>query len=91
MTMAKSRVEVFTTGCAGCAPAVALVEKMAGPECEVIVRDLREDADAAAQAVQNAIRQVPAVVVDGRVAPCCEDAQGPTREGLTAAGVGSCS
>lgn len=88
--MAKRHVEVFTTGCAGCEPAVSLVKEMAGPGCEVVVRDLRSDADAAAKANEYGITRVPAVVVDGRLADCCRGAHGPTRQGLAAAGVGSC-
>ncbi|MHA6806185.1 hypothetical protein [Salinifilum ghardaiensis] len=88
--MAQRHIEVFTTGCAGCAPAVSLVEEMAGPGCEVIVRDLRSDAEAATKATDCGIARIPAVVVDGRLAECCQDARGPTHEGLAAAGVGTC-
>ncbi|WP_116246729.1 thioredoxin family protein [Nocardiopsis sp. FIRDI 009] len=88
--MAKRRVEVFTTGCAGCGPAVELVRETAGPECEVVVRDLRTDPDAAADARNRGVTRVPAVVVDGRLAACCRDGGGPTREGLAEAGVGGC-
>lgn len=88
--MAQRHIEVFTTGCAGCTPAVNLVEEMAGPGCEVIVRDLRSDAEAATKATDYGITRIPAVVVDGRLAECCQDAHGPTREGLAAAGVGTC-
>jgi len=88
--MATRHIEVFTTGCAGCEPAVSLVKELAGPDCEVVVRDLRSDDDAAAQAVGYGITRVPAVVVDGRLADCCQGSHGPTREGLIAAGVGRC-
>lgn len=88
--MAKRHVEVFTTGCAGCAPAVSLVEEMAGPGCEAVVRDLRSDDDAPAKAAEYGITRIPAVVVDGRLAECCQGSHGPTREGLAAAGVGRC-
>ncbi|MBQ0928662.1 MerR family DNA-binding protein [Saccharopolyspora endophytica] len=91
MTMAQRQIEVFTTGCPGCADAVALVEDMAGPGCEVHVRDLRSDSSAVAKAADYGVTRVPAVVVDGRLADCCRTTQGPTREGLAAAGVGRCS
>lgn len=90
MMMAKRHIEVFTTGCPGCAPAVDLVNEMAGPECEVHVRDLRGGGEAASRAVDCGINSVPAVVVDGRLADCCRGSQGPTRGGLAQAGVGSC-
>lgn len=88
--MANRHVEVFTTGCPGCAPVVELVEDMAGPGCEVVVRDLRSDANAADRAAEYGLARIPAVVVDGELAECCRSGQGPTREGLTAAGVGRC-
>lgn len=88
--MAQRHVEVFVTGCAGCEPAVNLVEEMAGPDCEVVVRDLRSSGDAAAKAADYGLTRVPAVVVDGRLAECCQGSHGPTREGLSAAGVGRC-
>ncbi|WP_304453291.1 thioredoxin family protein [Nocardiopsis sp. YSL2] len=86
--MVMREIEVFTTGCAGCAPAVDLVEDLAGPGCEVVVRDMREG-DTGTRARGYGITRVPAVVVDGRVAPCCRQG-GPTREGLAAAGIGRC-
>lgn len=88
--MAQRHIEVFTTGCAGCASAVDLVTEMAGPGCEVVVRDLRSDDEAATRATEYGITRIPAVVVDGRLAECCHGTTGPTRDGLAAAGVGSC-
>lgn len=87
--MAMRHIEVFTTGCAGCEPTLNLVRQLAGPGCEVVVRDLRRDDDAA-EAVGYGVTRVPAVVVDGRLADCCQGSHGPTREGLIAAGVGRC-
>ncbi|WP_159943342.1 MULTISPECIES: thioredoxin family protein [unclassified Nocardiopsis] len=89
--MAKSQVEVFTTGCAGCEPVVGMVRELAGPGCRVQVRDLRQDPEAVTRAAEYGLTGIPAVVVDGRVAPCCRERSGPTREGLLAAGVGGCS
>ncbi len=83
--MAKRLVEVFTAGCPVCDPAVQLVNEIACPDCEVTVYDLREEG--VENAKQYGISSVPAVVVDGRLAACCENA-GPRREELEAAGVG---
>ena len=89
--MAKRQVEVFTTGCAGCGPAVELVKELAGPDCQVQVRDLRKDGDSEAKAAEYGITSIPAVVVDGRLASCCRGGGVPTREGLVTAGIGGCS
>ena len=79
------QVEVFTAGCPLCDPAVQLVQEMACPDCEVTIYDLRESG--AEKAKGYGLTAVPAVVVDGQLAACCERS-GPNREQLTAAGIG---
>lgn len=83
---AKQRVEVFSAGCPACEEAISLVNRIACPECEVTVRDMRDPA-VAARAKALGVRSVPAVAVDGRLASCCEG-QGPDEASLRAAGVG---
>jgi len=83
--MAKRQVEVFTAGCPVCEPVVQLVQDMACPDCEVTIHDLRQSG--AEQAAEYRIKTVPAVVVDGNVAPCCQN-RGPNRDDLAAAGIG---
>jgi glutaredoxin len=86
--MTKRQVEVFTAGCPVCEPAVQLVQEMACPDCEVTIHDLRQVEDTAAEkTAQYGIKTIPAVVVDGQLASCCE-ALGPTRGELAAAGIG---
>lgn len=83
--MAKRQVEVFTAGCPICEPTVQLVHELACADCEVTVYDLREQG--AEKASGYGITTVPAVVVNGRLAACC-DRGGPDREQLRAAGIG---
>jgi glutaredoxin 3 len=71
LTMA-SRIEVFSAGCSLCQDAVRLAESFG----EVEVVDLRS-ADAAKRAKAYGISRVPAVVVDGRLADCCQRQQEP--------------
>ena len=87
--MAKRQVEVFTAGCPVCEPAVQLVKELACPDCEVTVHELRagDGATAASKAAGYRIKVVPAVVVDGQLVSCCQS-PGPTREELSAAGIG---
>ena len=87
--MAKRQVEVFTAGCPVCEPAVQLVKELACPDCEVTGHELRaaDGAMAADKAAQYRIKVVPAVVVDGQLVSCCQS-PGPTREELSAAGIG---
>lgn len=87
MANVKRKVEVFVAGCPLCEEAVALVEQLACPSCEVLVHDLREGGEAVARAHSLGVHAVPSVVVDGRLAECC--ARGAvSEEVLKAAGVG---
>ena len=79
----KRNVEVFS---GVCEETVALVRRIACDSCEVSVLDMRDDR-IAVRAKQLGIRSVPAVVVDGELAACCEGA-GPTESALRAAGIG---
>lgn len=83
--MTKRQVEVFTAGCPICEPTVQLVQKLACPDCEVTVHDLRDQG--ADRARQYGITTIPAIVVNGRLAACC-NRSGPDPEQLRAAGIG---
>lgn len=95
--MAKRQVEVFTAGCPVCEPAVQLVREMACPDCEITIHELHgtegssltggSGSTAADKAARYGLKTVPAVVVDGQLASCCQSS-GPTREDLAAAGIG---
>lgn len=84
--MAKRHVEVFTADCPLCEPAVQLVQELACPDCEVTVHDLRESGIQRAR--QYGVQRVPAVVVDGALAPCCQGGGEISRDQLQAAGIG---
>lgn len=91
----KRYVEVFTAGCPLCDDTVQLVQRLASgvPSglCEVTVYDLREGCatnECREKAKQYGVHRVPAVVIDGKLAGCCE--VGPVREEtLRAAGLGA--
>ena len=82
----KRKIEIFSAGCPVCEDAIALVNSIACPSCDVEVLDMREQ-PVAARAKEYGIRRVPAVVVDGKLAECCTGA-GPDQATLQAAGVG---
>ena len=82
----KRKVEVFSAGCPACMEAIALVESLACPSCEVSVHDMHEAA-VADRAKELDIKRVPAVVVDGKLADCCTG-EGPDERRLRAAGLG---
>ena len=82
----KRKVEVFSAGCGVCEETVSLVRRIACDSCDVSVLDMRDD-QVAERARHLGIRAVPAVVVDGQLAACCEDS-GPTESALRAAGIG---
>ena len=70
--MAKRTVEVFSAGCPTCEKAVALVNRIACPSCDVTVLDMH-DAAVAQRAKSLGVRSVPAVAIDGKLADCCAD------------------
>ena len=84
--VAKRRIEIFSAGCPACEEAVALVNGISCPSCEVEVLDMRRDA-VAARAKQYGIKSVPAVVIDGKLAQCCAG-RGVEEDALRAGGVG---
>jgi len=85
--MAKRTVEVFSAGCPCCDDAVRIVRDVACNSCEVKIYDMR-DSDAQAKAKQYGINRVPAVVVNGKFADCCQ--QGAVNpDSLRAMGIGT--
>jgi len=85
--MSQKIVEVFSAGCPACQDTIDLVSEIACPSCDISVLNMNDPA-VARRAQELGIRQVPTVVVDGKIAACCSGG-GPTEAGLRAAGVGT--
>lgn len=83
----KRKVEIFSAGCDVCHETVALVEKLACGSCDVVVCDMREP-EVAAKAKRYGVRSLPAVAVNGVLAPCCAG-KGVQEASLRAAGIGA--
>ena len=89
MSKSKRHIDVFTAGCAVCALRVEAILAAACEHCEVIVHDLSTgDAAAVRAAADFGVRRLPAVVIDGRLARCCEVAE-PDLDRLRAEGLGA--
>jgi len=82
----KGKIEVFSAGCPACQDAVALVQRVACPSCDMSVLDMN-DPMVASRAKSLGIRSVPAVVIDGKLADCCAG-RGSEEATLRAAGLG---
>lgn len=82
----KRKVEVFSAGCPACQDAIALVNRLACPSCEVTVLDMN-DINVARRARDLGVRSVPAVAINGQLASCCTGA-GVAEDALRAAGLG---
>jgi glutaredoxin len=80
------KIEVYSTGCAACTEVVEMVRAAACASDEVIVNDMN-DSNIVRRAKSLGIRSVPAVVIDGKLAPCCAD-RGVDIEVLKSAGLG---
>jgi glutaredoxin 3 len=64
-------VEVFTGGCPCCDEAAELVSRVARSTCEIEFLDIRLP-HAQERAKHYDIKRLPAIVVDGKLATCCE-------------------
>jgi hypothetical protein len=82
----KRKIEVFSAGCPACQDTVAMVQRVACPSCDVSVLDMN-DPKVGSRAKSLGIRSVPAVVIDGKLADCCQG-RGPDEATLRVAGLG---
>ena len=85
--MTLRKVEVFTAGCSLCDDAVQLVQNLAGSSCSVEVLDMKDESTQK-KAKQYGVMRVPAVVVNGTLAECCQT-RAVDVNSLRALGVGS--
>lgn len=84
---AKRKIEVFSAGCPAYQETIEMVNRIACSSCEVSVLNMN-DAKVAKLAKSLGIGRVPAVVINGKLADCC-NAGAPDEKTLRAAGVGS--
>lgn len=82
----KRKIEIFSAGCPVCQEAITMVQENACASCEVTILDMN-DSSVSIRAKGLGIQSVPAVVIDGKLADCCEG-RGPDVEVLKAAGLG---
>ena len=82
----RRKVEIYSADCSACAEAITLVNHIACPSCDVTVLDMRHPA-VAKRAKTLGIQNVPAVVIDGKLADCCSD-RGISEAALRREGVG---
>jgi len=82
----KRQIEILSAGCAVCEDAISKVREMACPSCEVTVLDMKDSA-VAERAKSLGIQSVPAVLINGQLADCCQG-RGIDENTLRAAGVG---
>ena len=83
----KRQIELFSAGCPACEEALETIKQMSCSSCEVTVRDMNDPATAD-RAKQLGVNRVPTVVIDGRVAGCCQDGGGIDEAALRREGIG---
>jgi len=71
MATAKRTVDIYSAGCSICKETIELVRRIAGPSADIRIHDMHQT-DNATRARALGIRSLPAVVVDGKLAGCCE-------------------
>ncbi len=82
----KRKIEIFSAGCPACEETIALINRLACPSCEVRILDMK-DPQVSSRAKSLAIRSVPGVVIDGKLAGCCAG-RGPDETTLRSTGLG---
>ena len=65
-------IEVFSAGCATRREGIRVVQELAGKDHDVKIYDMHTDRAAQQRARELGIHRVPAVVVTGKLAQCCQ-------------------
>ena len=69
--MAIRTIEVFTAGCSLCSDVVQRVQSLACSSCHVDILDMKDESTQE-KAKRYGVVHVPAVVVNGTLAECCQ-------------------
>ncbi len=70
-----ANIEIFTAGCPLCTQATELVRKATCPACDIVVYDLAAGCATGScldKARAYGVKSLPAIVVDGQLAACCD-------------------
>lgn len=81
------KIEIYSAGCPVCKQAIDLVQSTACSSCDVTTLDLH-DPQVAKRAKELGIHSTPAIVIDGKLADCCQS-HGIDESTLRSAGIGS--
>jgi len=82
----KRQIEIFSAGCPTFKEAIKLVQSLACESCEIKIRDMNARG-VAAKARQYGVKRLPAILIDGKLAECCDN-RGVDAKVLRSAGVG---
>ncbi|HET9056306.1 MAG: glutaredoxin [Sediminibacterium sp. Gen4] len=86
----KRRIELFTAGCTVCEPVLEMVKAMACSSCEVVIYNVAQPCDTKEcleKVKAYGIKALPAIAVDGKLLPCCQN-KGLSVDELKKAGIG---
>ena len=78
-------IEIFSANCPLCVDAIELVKKIARSDCEIQVLNMNEES-VLQRAKKLGISRVPAIVIDGEIAECCQG-KAPSESILRASGI----
>ncbi|HEX9745738.1 MAG TPA: hypothetical protein VGB30_09950 [bacterium] len=70
--MSKRKVQLYSAGCPICEKAIEDVKSILNPDCDLEILDTNNP-EVANQAVSLGVNTVPATVVDGVLADCCNN------------------
>ncbi len=82
--MSQRHIEIFSAGCPLCREVEEMVRGLDCADCRITVQNLNDPAGAT-RAKELGVATVPAVAIDGQLAACCANQQGPNLEIIKAA------
>lgn len=68
----RAKIEIFSAGCSTCREGIRAVQELAGKDHDITIHDMHNDRGAQDRAKELGVHRVPAVVVNGKLAQCCQ-------------------
>ena len=68
----RAKIEIFSAGCTTCREGIRAVQELVGKDHDITILDMHNDRGAPGRAKELGVNRIPAVVVNGKLAQCCQ-------------------
>ena len=68
----QAKIEIFSAGCPTCREGIRTVQELVGKDHDITIHDMHNDRSAPDRAKELGVHRLPAVVVNGKLAQCCQ-------------------